>query len=112
MIQMQPTVVTKVDRMFRQKNKTVLSDHFAKLTERDGGEDDDDILVLSRRNHDLDEVPQAESNKPQPIDISKRKLQKLKQKALEQRGSSQKFVYNEDGEVSLLMLRRRRVILC
>lgn len=56
---MQP-VVTKVDKMFRQKNKTVLSEHFAKMTDRPDGsgvdDEDDDLLVMSRRNHDLDEV--------------------------------------------------------
>lgn len=89
--------------MFRQKNKTVLSDHFAKLRADDEDEEDGDILVMSRRNHDLDESHQASADGKRLAEVhSKRKLQKLKKKAIEQLGSARKFVFDEEsGEVSM-----------
>ncbi|KAI9032099.1 P-loop containing nucleoside triphosphate hydrolase protein [Hyaloraphidium curvatum] len=96
----QQQALTKVDKMFRQKNKTVLSDHFGKLTERQDEDDEtDDILVVARRDHDLtDALDGSTGQNGGPAPTSKRRMQKLKQKAIAARGSAAKFVFSEDGE--------------
>ena len=51
-------IVTKVDKMFRKKNLTVLSEHYAKLKdqeESDGSyKSDTDFMTIKRKDHDLD----------------------------------------------------------
>ncbi|KAJ1679307.1 ATP-dependent RNA helicase dbp4, partial [Spiromyces aspiralis] len=57
---------TRVDRMFRRKNDTILADHYQKLVEHSssGGEDDGDdsegeFLTLKRADHALDDEDDA-----------------------------------------------------
>ncbi|KAJ1566890.1 ATPdependent RNA helicase, partial [Cladochytrium tenue] len=61
-------VVTRVDRMFNAKNRTVLSEHYQKLREEDptaGGdaEDDDNLFGLVRADHDVTDIQETK-----PID--------------------------------------------
>ncbi|KAJ3052389.1 ATP-dependent RNA helicase dbp4 [Rhizophlyctis rosea] len=89
---------TKVDKMFEQKNRTVLSDHYAKLKadsdEDEGGSDEEDeFLTLTRKDHDIEHVPEA----PPTEAPSHRRLLKDKQKEMKARGLGKKFIFDEDG---------------
>ncbi|KAJ3285434.1 ATP-dependent RNA helicase dbp4 [Rhizoclosmatium sp. JEL0117] len=90
-----PAVVTKVDKMFNAKNKTVLSEHYTKLRAEDGeGSEDEDFFGIVRKNHDVEDVKTAVYPEAAP---TKKQLQKAKQKELASRGSAQKVEFDEDG---------------
>ena len=45
--------------MFRKKNLTVLSDHYAKLIHRDGSESEEsneEFMTMKRKDHDIEEL--------------------------------------------------------
>ncbi|KZV95982.1 DEAD-domain-containing protein [Exidia glandulosa HHB12029] len=90
-------VKTKYDRMFARKNQNILSEHYAKLVDRDGGDDEDgdDIFTLKRADHELEGDNDAQAN------VSKRKLkQGVSKKAMlkfKEMGSHIKF--DDEGEV-------------
>ena len=82
---------TKVDKMFAQKNLTVLSEHYKKLKE-ESDNSDDDLLLISRKDHDLSDNDVIEKSKS-----SKKKLSKTK-RAIEASGFGTKMVFDETGE--------------
>ncbi|KAJ3346085.1 ATP-dependent RNA helicase dbp4 [Kappamyces sp. JEL0680] len=79
---------TKIDKLFAQKNLTVLSSHYAKLKE-DGQDSDDDLLTLARANHEVSDNEE--------IVLAKKKGTKL-QKAKEEFGLGKKLVFDDDGD--------------
>ena len=55
---------TKIDKLFAQKNLTVLSEHYRKLKQDE--EEEEDFLTLARQDHDVsdeDVVKLANPNK-------------------------------------------------
>lgn len=51
-------VITKVDKMFRKKNLTVLSEHYAKLKDQDDEDSEEsnaEFMTIKRKDHDIDE---------------------------------------------------------
>ncbi|TPX59385.1 hypothetical protein PhCBS80983_g02540 [Powellomyces hirtus] len=112
------TVRTKVDKMFEKKNKTILSDHYAKLkaddSVSDSGSDseadhddapvrsavplaanDDGFLTLKRADHDIDDLPAD----PVPTEsLTHRQILKLKAKEVKARGLGTKLYFDEDGK--------------
>ena len=80
---------TRVEKMFKQKNLTVLSDHYKKLKE-ESDESDGDLLVVSRKDHDLSDNEVVEK-------LPKKKRSKQK-RALEANGYGVKLVFDENGE--------------
>ena len=83
---------TKIDKLFAQKNLTVLSEHYKKLKAEDESSDED-ILQLKRADHDVsdDDVPILDRKKP----ISKTK------RALFTNGLGQKLIFDENGNSKL-----------
>ena len=51
-------IVTKVDKMFRKKNLTVLSEHYAKLKDQEESDgfynSDTELMTIKRKDYDLD----------------------------------------------------------
>jgi ATP-dependent RNA helicase DDX10/DBP4 len=84
---------TRVDKMFNQRNTTVLSEHYKKLKDQEDDDDGDDILQLARANHDLasdnDEIDTAVRNPNKKLTRTQRAKQKL--------GLGSKFIFEEDG---------------
>ncbi|EJD51882.1 DEAD-domain-containing protein [Auricularia subglabra TFB-10046 SS5] len=79
-------VRTKYDRMFARKNQNILSEHYAKLVDReaDGGADEEeDFITLKRADHDIDEDGDALSanlsKRKQKIGVSKKAMAKYKE---------------------------------
>ncbi|KAF9045500.1 P-loop containing nucleoside triphosphate hydrolase protein [Panaeolus papilionaceus] len=97
-----PAVRTKYDRMFERKNQNVLSEHYSKLVEHDSttaanADDDDDLIVLKRADHDLSEDESvAEQEKMEDLSKRKQKLGRAK-KALITNGLGTKLVFDDDG---------------
>ncbi|KAI8840510.1 P-loop containing nucleoside triphosphate hydrolase protein [Chytriomyces cf. hyalinus JEL632] len=89
--------LTKVDKMFQAKNKTVLSEHYQKLRAVDGdeGDEDEDFFGIVRANHDVEDVNTAVYPEKAP---TKKQLLKAKHKELSNRGSAQKLEFDEDGK--------------
>ncbi|KAJ3264314.1 ATP-dependent RNA helicase dbp4 [Chytriomyces hyalinus] len=89
--------LTKVDKMFQAKNKTVLSEHYQKLRAVDGdeGDEDEDFFGIVRANHDVEDVNTAVYPEKAP---TKKQLLKAKHKELSSRGSAQKLEFDEDGK--------------
>ncbi|KAJ3027464.1 UNVERIFIED_CONTAM: ATP-dependent RNA helicase dbp4 [Siphonaria sp. JEL0065] len=95
-VEKKPSVVTKVDKMFQAKNKTVLSEHYTKLIADDGeGSENEDFFGVVRSNHDVEDVKSAVYPEAAP---TKKELKKAKQKELASRGSAQKVEFDEDGK--------------
>ena len=89
---------TKIDKMFEKKNLTVLSEHYAKLVASDESDNEsDDLLVLTRKNHDLNnqELPFHHTSS-----LTHRQILKSKQKELKKRGHGRRMIFDENGEVS------------
>ncbi|KAI8618851.1 P-loop containing nucleoside triphosphate hydrolase protein [Chytriomyces sp. MP71] len=88
--------ITKVDKMFGAKNKTVFSEHYKKLRADDesDNDEDEDFFGIIRSNHDVDDVNTAVYPEASP---TKKQLLKAKQKELTKRGSSQKLEFDEEG---------------
>ncbi|KAJ3205764.1 ATP-dependent RNA helicase dbp4 [Entophlyctis luteolus] len=88
--------VTKVDKMFQAKNKTVLSEHYNKLRAQDqeDGSSDEEFFGVVRKDHDVEDVQTAVYPERAP---TKKELSKAKLKELASRGISQKIEYDEDG---------------
>lgn len=96
-----PRIRTKHDRMFGRTNQTILSDHYANMIDREndfGVDEDGDLLTLARADHDLDD---AKPDMPS-ADLSRRQLQRgTSKKAMANaglRGSSDRIVFDEDGQ--------------
>ncbi|KAI9104773.1 P-loop containing nucleoside triphosphate hydrolase protein [Phlyctochytrium arcticum] len=100
-------VRTKVDKMFEQKNLTVLSKHYAKLKagdhasnsdsdddDEDDDSDGDDLLKLTRKNHD---IPIPDDPEPTLPPTTHRALLKQKSKALKALGHGTKLYFDEEG---------------
>ncbi|KAJ3305986.1 ATP-dependent RNA helicase dbp4 [Blyttiomyces sp. JEL0837] len=96
-------VITKVDRMFQAKNRTIFSEHYQKLVEDEnaGAEDDDGFFGLVRRDHDVEEVEKPQFPEAAP---SKKQLLKAKQKELAKRGMAKKTEFDEEGNPILFSL--------
>lgn len=77
---------TKIDKMFGQKNLTVLSEHYIKMKNKES-DDDDDLLVLTRQDHEVE---------GEAVKIQKKKSNKT-QKATTVLGKGTKVWFNEDG---------------
>ncbi|KAJ3113952.1 ATP-dependent RNA helicase dbp4 [Phlyctochytrium bullatum] len=92
--------VTRVDRMFAAKNKTILSDHYRKLLEEEGkDEDDENFFGLVRANHDVEDATENPPPKVHPAEMTKKQLLKAKQKELKARGKGKKLEFDEDGNL-------------
>jgi ATP-dependent RNA helicase DDX10/DBP4 len=106
-----PQVRTKYDRMFERKNQSILTDHYSKLVSHEGGDDEDDVFTLARRDHDLDLGSDAEVDPTAPIDsiakqlitaddLSKRKLKDAttRKGQLKTRGLGSKMLFDDEGQ--------------
>ena len=85
---------SKIDKMFQKKNSTVLSKHYNDLKEESGDDQEEDLLTLVRKNHDLD------LNEPSLASIqetSHKELLKTKRKELKKLGLGQKVIFDDDG---------------
>ncbi|KAJ3134874.1 ATP-dependent RNA helicase dbp4 [Physocladia obscura] len=85
--------LTKVEKMFQAKNKTVLSEHYQKMRADDGNggdNEDEDFFGVVRRNHDV------EDGYPEKAP-TKKELTKAKIKELTSRGLSKKIEFDEEG---------------
>lgn len=95
-------LTTRVDRMFQKKNSTVLSEHYSKIRGKsiDGNEDesDDDILTLTRRDHDID-VNELVSPSENKIDLplNHKQILKNRKKSIKQRGEGTAYIFDEEG---------------
>ncbi|KAH9928023.1 DEAD-domain-containing protein [Epithele typhae] len=93
----QPRVRTKYDRMFERKNQNILSEHYAKLVDRDDDDDggDDGFITLKRADHGLEDVPEIDTGF-----ISKRKAKlALSKKAIAKHGEKgKKLIFDDDGQ--------------
>ncbi|GAA5991070.1 hypothetical protein JCM10908_006525 [Rhodotorula pacifica] len=98
---------TKYDRMFARKSQTILSDHYNKVVDHDGdddnqsgllgpaGEDEqDDFITIKRHDHELNE-----RELPSSSFLSKRKLkQGMSKKAmLSTKGNPTKLTFDDEG---------------
>jgi ATP-dependent RNA helicase DDX10/DBP4 len=111
----------KYDKLYKRKNQGILSDHYAKVIERDednddaskisllaGGEDEqEDFITLARPRHDLTDENGADladdGNTLDTLkheDLSKRrtKLGITKKGLLKLRGQGEKLVFDDDGK--------------
>lgn len=94
---------TKLDRMFSKKNQTVLSSHYEKIKARDteieNEESDDDLLILSRKDHEIDDLsastPGYHERQPSVRDLRNRKLKNRVKREAIPRGVQLKF--DEEG---------------
>ncbi|MBW0496126.1 hypothetical protein O181_035841 [Austropuccinia psidii MF-1] len=96
---------TKYDRMFQRRNQNILSQHYAKLIDRDADptaaqadEEDEDFIKLKRIDHDLDE---NEAAIPDSAYLSKRKLKLASSKkaiAMSGMGLGKKIIFNAEGD--------------
>jgi ATP-dependent RNA helicase DDX10/DBP4 len=81
---------TRIDKMFSQKNLTVLSEHYRKLAAHEDADSDDELLQIKRVDHDVsDDETMAKVNKKKPISKVKRSLL--------ENGLNQKIVFDDDG---------------
>ncbi|KAJ3315459.1 ATP-dependent RNA helicase dbp4 [Boothiomyces sp. JEL0838] len=83
---------TRTDKMFAQKNLTVLSSHYDKLKEKEE-ESDDELLTITRKDHEISDDEDTKLNKLQ----SKRSQKKIK-KLLDERGLGTKLKFTDEGE--------------
>ena len=86
----------KTDRMMKRKNATVLSEAFSKHVTRDAEDeaDDDDlegIMVLKRRDHELDPDIDSKYNTERAVTKSMRKKLAVRNKL------AQRFIIDDDG---------------
>ncbi|KAH8927070.1 DEAD-domain-containing protein [Atractiella rhizophila] len=97
-------IKTKYDRMFARKNQGVLSEHYNKIIDRSSpdnlngdGEEDDDFMVIKRRDHELpDSLPASDH-------ISKRqeRFAHSKKAQLRKGGLGTKVVFDDEtGEAT------------
>ncbi|KAJ3071370.1 ATP-dependent RNA helicase dbp4 [Podochytrium sp. JEL0797] len=81
-----PAVLTKVDKMFQAKNKTVFSEHYTKLRAVDGDDsEDEDFFGMVRQNHDVEDVQTA----VYPVAAPTKKVLK---------GPAKKLEFDDDGK--------------
>jgi ATP-dependent RNA helicase DDX10/DBP4 len=79
---------TKIDKLFAQKNHTVLSQHYSMLKDKEE-DSDDDLLTIARKDHDVEMDTKILVNPKKKISKTKRAKQLL--------GLGAKIVFNEDG---------------
>lgn len=103
--------VRKIDKMFKKKNLNVLSDHYAKLRDKeaDGAasassdeSSEDDLLTIKRADHEIKEedLPSVTGPalKPARRDILKtKKRYKLKVAAKEMSSGSKRLIFDDEG---------------
>ncbi len=97
-----------LDKMFKKKNPTLLSEHYAKLrgdTEESNkkANEEDDLFTLKRTNHQIGEedipLPTGPSDHQSRRDALKtKKRYRLKMAAKDPSLRPQKFVFNDDGD--------------
>lgn len=81
---------TKIDKLFAQKNLTVLSDHYTKLIKQESeGSDDEEFLMLARKDHDVSDTEE--------VRIPNKKTSKLKKRTMEL-GIGKKTVFDDEGQ--------------
>lgn len=102
--------IRKIDKMFKKKNLNVLSDHYAKLREKDetapqneNDSSDDDLLTIKRTDHEIkeDDLPSVTGAalKPARRDILKtKKRYKIKAAAKSISTAPKKLIFDDDGE--------------
>lgn len=102
--------VRKIDKMFKKKNLNVLSDHYAKLRDKDESSadeidesSDDDLLTIKRADHEIKEedLPSVTGAalKPARRDILKtKKRYKLKVASKSMSTGSKRFIFDDDGQ--------------
>ena len=79
---------TKIDKLFAQKNHTVLSQHYSMLKDKEE-ESDEDLLTIARKDHDVEMDTKILVNPKKKVSKTKRAKQLL--------GLGTKVVFNEDG---------------
>lgn len=101
--------VRKIDKMFKKKNLNVLSDHYAKLRDKDESSADeneessaDDLLTIKRADHEIKEedLPSVTGAalKPARRDILKtKKRYKLKVAAKSISSGSKRLIFDDEG---------------
>ena len=102
--------VRKIDKMFKKKNLNVLSDHYAKLRDKDSDvssadeaeTSEDDLLTIKRADHEIKEedLPSVTGAalKPARRDILKTKMRyKVKVAAKEMSSGSKRLIFDDDG---------------
>ncbi|KAI9344517.1 P-loop containing nucleoside triphosphate hydrolase protein [Zopfochytrium polystomum] len=87
--------ITRVDRMFSAKNRTILSEHYAKLREEEQPNDDsEDFFGLVRKDHDVKE----DTNTPMTAsEMTARAILKAKRKEIVSRGIPRKTEFDDEG---------------
>ncbi|KAI0305534.1 P-loop containing nucleoside triphosphate hydrolase protein [Multifurca ochricompacta] len=91
-------VRTKYDRMFRRKNRDVLSEHYNKLVDHgsEASDTEEDFITLKRADHDL---PSTSKSPPVEENISNRRRRAMHSKKgqLKYGGMPTWLVFDDDG---------------
>lgn len=80
---------TRIEKLFNQRNTSVLSEHYTKLVQHEDN-DEDDFLKLTREDHDI-------SGDEQVLKKPGKKATKLKKRLIEL-GTGNRIVFDDDGE--------------
>ncbi len=94
--------------MFERKNQSILTPHYTALIAQDedlaGGEEDEEVFTLARRDHDLEgdadtALPTVAAPLISSEDLSKRKLREgtSRKAQLKNRPQGEKVVFDEEG---------------
>ncbi|KAJ3225369.1 ATP-dependent RNA helicase dbp4 [Clydaea vesicula] len=107
-----PQNITKVDKLFKKKNQSVLTEHYQKLiskeeeetlNEADGDDanvnlmdevssDEDNFMKIKRKDHDIHDLPNDAVRK-----LTKKQLLRAKEKEIKARGLGKKFNFDDEG---------------
>ncbi|EFA78287.1 putative RNA helicase [Heterostelium album PN500] len=68
--------LTKVEKLFMRKNSNVLSDKYERFRDKTKQEDDDDVFVIKRKDHDIEGADEDSIGEG----LTKRKQNKIKKK--------------------------------
>lgn len=81
--------------MFERKNQSILAEHFNKMVDREGDDDDGELITLKRADHELDEDALTEHDYQ-----SKRKTKMAtSKKALAKYGErNTRLVFDDEGQ--------------
>ncbi|KAJ3396846.1 ATP-dependent RNA helicase dbp4 [Lobulomyces angularis] len=108
-----PQNITKVDKLFKKKNQSVLTEHYQKLiskeeeetlNEADGDDanvnlmdevssDEDNFMKIKRKDHDIHDLPNDAVRK-----LTKKQLLRAKEKEIKARGLGKKFNFDDEGK--------------
>lgn len=83
--------------MFERRNQNILSEHYARLVERDIDSDDDDFITLKRTDHDLAEES-LDVVKVENLSHRKQKLGLAKRKMILNAPSTNRLVFDDAGQ--------------